>query len=114
MFPREVLKLILESLETGTFWRKTRRINDPRQEVNRHGIAHGKFTGFESRDMALKYLVLLDGLVLLLLHDKMLTPDRFSRNAHRRPAAENSPQNVADRPLHLALRLRPIRPGIGR
>ena len=73
MFPREVLELILESLETGTFWRKTRTINDPRQEVNRHGIAHGKFTGFESRDMALKYLVLLDGLALLLLHDKMLT-----------------------------------------
>ena len=73
MFPREVLELILESLETGTFWRKTPRINDPRQEVNRHGIAHGKFTGFESRDMALKYLVLLDGLALLLLHDKMLT-----------------------------------------
>ena len=73
MFPREVLELILESLETGTFWRKTPRINDPRQEVNRHGIAHGKFTGFESREMALKYLVLLDGLALLLLHDKMLT-----------------------------------------
>ena len=72
LFPRQVLELILQGLETGTFWRKTRQIGDPQQEVNRHGIAHGVFTGFECREIALKYLVLLDGLGMLLLHDKIL------------------------------------------
>ena len=73
MFPLQVLELILGFLETGTFWRNTSKIGDPMQEVNRHGIAHGVFTGFESRDIALKHLILLDGLAFLLLHDKVLT-----------------------------------------
>ena len=73
LFPRGLLDTILDCIETGTFWKNTHTIGDPSQEVNRHGIAHGVFTGFESRDIALKYLVLLDGLALLLLHDKTLT-----------------------------------------
>ena len=73
MFPRQVLELILQFLETGTFWRNTKKIGDPTQEVNRHGIAHGVFTGFETRDIALKHLILLDGLAFLLLHDKTMT-----------------------------------------
>lgn len=73
LFPRRIIELILDFIETGTFWKKTAAIGEPSQEINRHGIAHGVFTGFESRDIALKYLVLLDGLALLLLHDKTLT-----------------------------------------
>jgi hypothetical protein len=77
LFPRQVLELMLSFIETGSWWRRTTKISDPAQEVNRHGIVHGVFTGFESRDIALKYLVLLDGLAYLLLHDKTLT-DRLS------------------------------------
>ena len=73
LFPAPVLELILTFLRTGTFWRDSARIDDPKQEVNRHGIAHGVFTDFETRDMALKYLVLLDALALLILQDKMVT-----------------------------------------
>ena len=73
LFPAPVLELILGFLKTGTFWRDTAKIDDPRHEINRHGIVHGAFTDFETRDMALKYLVLLDALALLILHDKMVS-----------------------------------------
>ena len=73
LFPAPVLELILGFLKTGTFWRDTARIDDPTHEINRHGIVHGAFTNFETRDMALKYLVLLDALALLILHDKMVS-----------------------------------------
>lgn len=73
LFPAPVLELILAFLRTGTFWRDSARIDNPRHEVNRHGIAHGAFTGFETRDIALKYLVLLDALALLILQDKMVS-----------------------------------------
>ena len=34
--------------------------------------AGGVFTNFENRDIALKYLILLDSLAYVLLHDKLL------------------------------------------
>jgi hypothetical protein len=40
--------------------------------VNRYGIAHGIFTGFECESISLKYLILLDSLSFVLLHDRML------------------------------------------
>src|SRR3989338_3644452 len=77
MFPRDVLDIIFGFIETGPLLWHTSLISDPGQEVNRHCIAHGLFTGFETRDMALKYLILLDALALVLLHDKMLTGKLF-------------------------------------
>ncbi len=73
LFPKEMLDIIFAFVDTGTFLRETGDVGDPGQEVNRHGIAHGVFTGFESKSIALKYLVLLDALALVLLHDKLLT-----------------------------------------
>ena len=68
-----MLELILDFLKTGTFWSDTANIGDPRQQVNRHGIVHGVFTGFEARDIALKYLVLMDALALVMLHDRIVS-----------------------------------------
>jgi hypothetical protein len=73
LFPRKVLEVILHFIASGTFWRDTSTIGDPTREVNRHGIAHGVFTEFATREIALKYLLVVDGLALLLLHDKTLT-----------------------------------------
>lgn len=73
MFPLRVLEQISEYLETGSFWARSVNIRDPRQEINRHGILHGLFTGFEEKSIALKYLILLDALAFLLLHEKILT-----------------------------------------
>ena len=73
MFPVEILERIFAFIETGTFLAETANIRDPEKEVTRHGIAHGVFVGFENRDIALKYLILLDALAYVLLHDKLLT-----------------------------------------
>jgi hypothetical protein len=72
MFPRPVLDRIFTFIETGTFLTETGKINDPATEVTRHGIAHGIFKNFENRDIALKYLILLDALAYVILHDKLL------------------------------------------
>ena len=73
LFKREILESIFEYLETGSFWRNTTAIQGPGDSVNRHGVAHGIFTGFECKGVSLKYLILLDSLAFLLLHDKMVT-----------------------------------------
>jgi hypothetical protein len=72
MFPREILEAILGFMQTGTFLTKTALLNDPSRQVNRHGIAHGVFTGFETREITLKYLALIDGLISVLLHDRIV------------------------------------------
>ncbi len=72
MFRKDLLDVIIDFLATGSFWKPTGRISDPTKIVNRHGIAHGVFTGFESEEVSLKYLILFDALWFLLLHDKML------------------------------------------
>ena len=73
LFPSPVLNLILDFLSSATFWKTTADIGDPTQEVNRKGIVHGIFTGFEARNIALKYLVLVDGLALVMLHDQIVS-----------------------------------------
>ena len=73
MFPREVIETIFDYLKIGSFWGKSGTIDDPSNTINRHGIAHGIFTGFECEEISLKYLILLDALSFVLLHDKMLT-----------------------------------------
>jgi hypothetical protein len=73
LFPRKVLDLIFEFIADGPFLAETKNINDPAVQVTRHGVAHGRFMGFEGRDIALKYLILLDALSYVILHDKLLT-----------------------------------------
>jgi len=72
MFPSEVIEIIFEYLANGSFWKNTDTISDPLTTINRHGIAHGIYTKFESEEISLKYLVLLDLLSFILLHDKIL------------------------------------------
>jgi hypothetical protein len=48
-------------------------VTNPSQQVNRHGIAHGVFTEFETQEIALKYLALLDGLGFVLFHDRLVS-----------------------------------------
>jgi len=72
LFPKQVLERILTYLRDSSFWTDTKKVNDPRYEVNRHGIAHGIFCGFEHKVISLKYLILLDSLAYVLLHDKIL------------------------------------------
>jgi hypothetical protein len=73
LFPRKVLEIIFDYIETGSFWKRTSMISEPKTEINRHGILHGVFTGFECEEISLKYLILLDALSVVLLHDKILT-----------------------------------------
>lgn len=72
MFPRQVLDIIFTFIGNGPFLANTTDIHDPAIQLTRHGIAHGQFIGFESRDIALKYVVLLDALAYVILHDKIL------------------------------------------
>jgi hypothetical protein len=71
LFPEFTIDLVLDYMDTGTFWAQTRSITDSQQQVNRHGIAHGVFTGFENREIALKYLILMDCLAFMLLHERI-------------------------------------------
>jgi hypothetical protein len=72
LFPKDLLETIFLYIEKGSFLKETGNIIDPADEVNRHGIAHGVFTGFEGKTISLKYLILLESLALILLQDKIL------------------------------------------
>jgi len=72
LFSKSALGPIFDYLENGSFWKHTSSISDPRNIINRHGILHGEFTEFENEGISLKYLILLDSLSFLLLHDKIL------------------------------------------
>jgi hypothetical protein len=72
MFPQKLFETIFDYLENGSFWKRTDSVSDPATTINRHGIAHGIFTGFECKEISLKYLILLDSLSFVLLHDKMM------------------------------------------
>jgi hypothetical protein len=67
-----VLNLIVDFIDSGSFWNNTSTITDPKQEVNRHGIAHGVFTGFETQELALKFLILIDCVAFVLLQDQLI------------------------------------------
>lgn len=71
LYPKKILDTILDYLKDGTFTQRTKKITDPRKQVNRHGIVHGIFSGFESEELALKLLILLDSLAFILLSDKI-------------------------------------------
>jgi len=73
MYPKPFLEVLTDYLHTGSFLRETEKVTDPSTSVNRHGIAHGVFTGFENQEIALKYLALIDGLAFLLLHDRVVS-----------------------------------------
>ena len=72
LFPRFVLNLVVDFIDSGSFWNNTSMIADPKQEVNRHGIAHGVFTGFETQELALKFLILIDCVAFVLLQDQLI------------------------------------------
>jgi hypothetical protein len=72
LFPRFTLDLVIDYIYSGSFWNRTSTIANPKEDVNRHGIAHGVFTGFESQELALKFLILIDCLAFILLQDKLL------------------------------------------
>ncbi|MGO8759570.1 MAG: hypothetical protein ACLQG3_15730 [Terracidiphilus sp.] len=72
LFPRFVLSLVVDFIDSGSFWNNTSTIADPKQEVNRHGIAHGVFTGFETQELALKFLILIDCVAFVLLQDQLV------------------------------------------
>jgi hypothetical protein len=73
LFPKPMLESIVSYMQQGPFLTGTENISDPADEINRHGVAHGVFVGFENRAIALKYLAMLDGLALLLLQDRIVT-----------------------------------------
>ncbi len=72
LFPHFVLNLVLDFIDSGSFWNNTTTIADPKQEVNRHGIAHGVFTEFETQELALKFLILIDCVAFVLLQDQLV------------------------------------------
>jgi hypothetical protein len=71
-FPVAILDIILKFVERDLM-RSTDQVTSPEQQVNRHGVAHGVFSGFETRGIAFKYLVLLDALAFVVFHDRMIT-----------------------------------------
>jgi len=73
MFPCSVLDLIFDYLENSLIWKHTSTISDPSNQVNRHGILHGVFTKFEAKGISLKYLIHLDSLAFVVLHDRIVT-----------------------------------------
>ncbi len=72
LFPKYVLDSVLEYVYSGSFWRDTSTIVDTQMEVNRHGIAHGVFTGFQNQHLALKFILLIDCLAFILLQDNLI------------------------------------------
>lgn len=73
LFPKSILESILGYMMRGPFLNETANISDPTNEVNRHGVAHGVFVGYENRATALRYMALLDGLAFALLQDRIVT-----------------------------------------
>jgi hypothetical protein len=67
-----MLDSIVGYMQDGPFLTETGQITDPANEVNRHGIAHGVFVGFENQTIALKYFALFDGLAFILLQDRVV------------------------------------------
>lgn len=72
LFPGFALTQVVDFIDSGSFWNNTGTIANPQQEVNRHGIAHGVFTGFETQELALKFLLLLDCVAFILLQDQLI------------------------------------------
>lgn len=71
LYPKKISEIILGYLKEGSFTQHTSKITDPQRQINRHGILHGIFSGFESEELTLKMLFLLDGLAFILLSDKI-------------------------------------------
>jgi hypothetical protein len=72
LFPRFALTQVVDFIDGASFWNNTGTISNPQQEVNRHGIAHGVFTAFETQELALKFLLLLDSVAFILLQDQLI------------------------------------------
>jgi hypothetical protein len=73
LYPKKFINIIFEYLENGSFWSHTSQIHSPEKIINRHGILHGIFTQFESEELSLKFLMLLDSLAFSIFSDRLAT-----------------------------------------
>ncbi len=72
LFPRELVEIVLGFIRDGSFWATSASIGNPDREINRHGIVHGAFTDFESHVVSTKFLLLIDALCHVVLHDRIV------------------------------------------
>lgn len=72
LFSPSVLDTILTCIEKS-FMGPTEDVTNPNAQINRHGLSHGIFSGFETREVALKYLILFDALAFVIFHDRLVT-----------------------------------------
>lgn len=73
--PKKILDMVFEYLKEGSFLQRAGEIESPTKMINRPGILHGIFTGFECEELSLKFLILLDSLSFTLLSDKMVSQE---------------------------------------
>jgi len=73
LYPKEVLEVIVEFIDTKAFWKHSKNVKDHKVEINRHGILHGDFTDFECKEISLKLLILFDALAYVLLNDRVVS-----------------------------------------
>lgn len=72
-YDKPVLDIIFEFIKEGGFWNNSATISEPGDQINRHGIVHGSFIGFENKTIAFKYLLLIDCLASIIEHERIMT-----------------------------------------
>ena len=70
---RELMKFI----EHGVFRRKFLDVVAPDREISRHGVAHGLLGDVDSAELSWRYLALTEGLVQMLLLDRVASGKEF-------------------------------------
>jgi hypothetical protein len=80
LFPPFALTHVVDFIDSGSFWNNTSTIANPKQEVNRHGIAHGVSTGFETQELALSAAT---PVLRRLKDDEVVRPPFANRNTVR-------------------------------
>ncbi|MFC1962352.1 hypothetical protein ACFLWN_04880 [Chloroflexota bacterium] len=75
LYPKKVLEEILGYIANGSFWKYSGSVKELKEEINRHGIVHGAFKGFECKEISLKYLILFDAMSYVLLNDRVVIGD---------------------------------------
>ena len=70
---RELMKFI----EHGVFRRKFLDVVAPEREIARHGVAHGLLGDIDSAELSWRYLALTEGLVQMLLLDRVASGREF-------------------------------------
>jgi len=70
--PPILINNILEFLKDSTFFKGRASEKIPAKQICRSGVVHGIFYDFESQELSLKYLLLLDALAFVILSDKIV------------------------------------------